>query len=80
MDLQNLRTQLAAAIETSSGSQYIFAQKHGFSYSTLNKFLKGHLINPRLSTIRQYERAIEHSSTLHNSTFPGDGTSRRRPG
>lgn len=61
MDLTDLRTRLAAAITKAGHSQVAFALEYGFSSSTLNKFLRGELANPRLSTIHAYERAIERS-------------------
>lgn len=61
MDVADLRTKLAAAIDEAGKSQALFAAEHGFSFSTLNKFLRGELANPRLSTIHAYERAIERS-------------------
>ena len=80
MDLQNLRYRLAAAIDASGASQHVFALKHGFSSSTLNKFLNGKLSNPRLSTIHEYEHAIERAATLHNPYAISNGIARRRVG
>ena len=58
MNLQNLRSRLSKALELSGESQYGFAEKHGISYSYLNKFLKGWMTNPRLSTLNDFERVI----------------------
>lgn len=62
MDLADLRKRLAAAVEESGKSQAAFAAEHGFSWWSLNKFLRNGLSNPRLSTIQRYERAIERSN------------------
>ena len=59
MDIHNLRQKVAGALEMSGMSQVAFAETHQLCYSTLNKFLRGHLSNPRLSTLNRYERVIQ---------------------
>ena len=43
-------------------TQIEFSHRYSVSYSTLNKFLKGRLRNPCVSTIQSFERAITRVS------------------
>lgn len=59
VNLQNVRQELSELLATRGLSQFDFAVKHGLSYSQVNKFLNGHVDNPRLSTIEDLQRAME---------------------
>lgn len=58
MDLDKLRDELREAVKVSGKSQYDFAVTNGLKYFSFNKFLRGQFNNPRLSTLREFERAL----------------------
>lgn len=59
---ENLRKRLSQALKSTGLNQIDFSRKYGISYSMLNKFLKGALDDPRISTLDKFERAVAQAS------------------
>ena len=59
MNLQSLKQDLAAVLKQRDLSQVEFAEKHGLSYSWINKLLNGAAKNPRLNSINDLQKAIQ---------------------
>jgi transcriptional regulator with XRE-family HTH domain len=59
MNLQDIREDLDRVLKRRGLSQIAFAEKHGLSYSWINKFLNDVADNPRLNTLNELLAAIE---------------------
>lgn len=64
MNLQSLKQDLEAVLKQRELSQIEFADKHGLSYSWINKFLNDVADNPRLNTLNELQAAIEKERGL----------------
>jgi len=58
VNLHNVREDLKHTLHRSELSQEAFAAKYDLSYSWINKFLNGHINNPRLDSLTGLEAAI----------------------
>jgi transcriptional regulator with XRE-family HTH domain len=58
MNLQTLRQDLESVLKQRELSQIEFAERHGLSYSWINKLLNGVADNPRLNSINDLQAAI----------------------
>lgn len=59
MNLHNVRKELQETLKVRGLSQFDFAKAYDLSYSSINKFLNGHGMNPRIQTVEKIERAIK---------------------
>ena len=59
MNLHSLKQRLADVLKDSGLSQLEFSEKHGLSYSWVNKFLNDVADNPRFNTLSELEAAID---------------------
>lgn len=59
MNLHNLQKDLRDVLHERRLSQFEFAERHGLSYSWINKFLNGAADNPRLNSLTELQDAIE---------------------
>jgi len=59
MNLQSLKQDLEAVLKQRELSQVEFADRHGLSYSWINKFLNDVADNPRLNSLNDLQAAIE---------------------
>lgn len=59
MNLHSVRQDLVNVLRQRDLSQFEFAEKHGLSYSWINKFLNNVAKNPRFNTLNDLQAAIE---------------------
>jgi transcriptional regulator with XRE-family HTH domain len=64
MNLHNVQKDLRDVLHESRLSQFEFAERHGLSYSWINKFLNGIADNPRLNSLNDLQAAIEKERAL----------------
>ena len=62
MDLHNVRESLKRVLKAQRLSRQAFARKHEIPTSWLDKFAAAKLNNPRYSSLKRLEKAIESES------------------
>lgn len=72
MNLQNIRRELSDLLVERGLSQFEFAARYDLSYSQINKFLNGHVDNPRLSTIEELQRAMRRERGISDRRGTAD--------
>lgn len=58
MNLHEIRKDLEQVLKRRGLSQVEFAERHGLSYSWINKFLNAHADNPTINSLSDLQLAI----------------------
>jgi transcriptional regulator with XRE-family HTH domain len=59
MNLPVVRERLKSMLQDRNLTQEAFARRHDISLSWLNKFIRGHLDNPRYRSLERLEQALD---------------------